>query len=439
MSKFLFLTDHGDGLGLAFKLKDGGHEVGVHIRASRSRLNFQNLLLKFDSRLQWEKWIDKTTTIVFDSNGGGPLADRLRMQGYPVFGGSVFADTLELDRDAGFEYMKQVGIKLPKTEGFFSWEEGKAYAKSHSDIKWVFKPSGALADNDAVGSYVSSDADDLGDMMDYWASLHNGPVEYVLQQFLDGVCISTEGWFNGEEWMTPFNHTVERKQVMNGNLGPSGGCAGNAVWGWFYGSNHIIEQGIKLMGPILKEFNYVGPIDLNTVVNEDGVFALEFTPRFGYDALPALIQLYDGDFGELMAGLARGEKPKEMSLKRGFASALRLSVPPYPSEEFKHAGGIPIRGWERSHRDNLFFYEVMLDEGKKFVTSPAYGAIAAITGLGDTIEESFTLPYRLAKQARIPEKQYRTDVVEVLDNDLARFNRIIDIYRRSNPEVGGNA
>lgn len=438
MSKFLFLTDSGDGLGLAFNLKNAGHEVGIHIRASRSKLNFHNLLKKFDSRQQWESWIDKKTTIVFDSNGGGQLADRLRMQGYPVFGGGMFADTLELDRDAGFEYMKQVGIKLPRTEGFFSWEDGKSFAKANKSEKWVFKPSGDLAANDAVGSYVSSDAEDLCDMMDYWAALHNGPVEYVLQQFLEGVCISTEGWFNGEEWMTPFNHTVERKQVMNANLGPSGGCSGNAVWGWFYGSNHVIEEGIALMGPVLKEFGYVGPIDLNTVVNEEGVFALEFTPRFGYDALPAILQLYDGDFGELMATLARGDKPKEMALKRGFGTALRLSVPPYPSEEFKHAGGIPIRGWEKEHRPNLFFYEVMLDEKKKFVTSPAYGAVAAITGYGDSIQEGFEVPYRLAKAARIPEKQYRTDVVETLDNDYAKFQRLIDIRRRQNPEVGGN-
>lgn len=366
------------------------------------------------------------------------MADRLRMQGYPVFGGGKFADILELDRDAGFEYMKQVGIKLPRTEGFYDWESGKAFAKAHKEQKWVFKPSGALADNDAVGSYVSSGPDDLADMMDYWASVHKDAVEYVLQQFLEGVCISTEGWFNGEEWMTPFNHTVERKQICNDNLGPSGGCSGNAVWGWFYGSNHIIEEGIALMAPILKEFNYVGPIDLNTVVNEDGVFALEFTPRFGYDALPAILQLYDGDFGELMATLARGDKPKEMALKRGFGTALRISVPPYPSEEFKHVGGIPIRGWEKTHRPNLFFYEVMLDDKDRFVTSPAYGAVAAITGLGDTIREGFEEPYRLARMARIPEKQYRTDIVEVLDNDYAKFQRLIQIRKRENKEVGGN-
>lgn len=438
MGKFLFLSNSGDGLGLAFKMKDAGHQVGAFIRSSKSRKNFDRMLLKFDSGAQWKTWIDKKTTIVFDSNGGGVLGDQLRMQGYSVFMGSKFADILELDRDAAFEYMKQVGIKFPHTEGFYDWESGKAFAKGNNTKRWVFKPSGKLADNDAIGSYVSHDAEDLSEMMDYWATMHSGPIEYVLQEFLEGVAISTEGWFNGREWMTPFNHTVERKQIMNNNLGPSGGCSGNAVWAWNYGYNHIIEEGIKLLGPVLEEFGYAGPCDLNSVVNEDGVWALELTPRFGYDALPALLKLYQGDFADLLEALARGDHPKEMSLNRGFGTALRISVPPYPSEEFKHPGGIPIRGWEKNNRDDLFFYEVMLNDKNNFVTSPAFGAVAAIQGYGMELKEAFEHPYYLAKKARIPEKQYRTDIVDVLDMDIARFNRLVDLNRRASKEVGGN-
>lgn len=437
MSKFLFLSNAGDGLGLAYKLQAAGHQVGAYIRQARSRSNFDGMLTKFDDRNSWRSWIDKSTTVVFDSNGGGELGDRLRFQGHHVFMGSKFADTLELDRDMAFEFMKQVGIKFPRTEPFNDWASGKKFVMGNKDERWVFKPSGALADNNAVGSYVAHDSSDMCAMMDYWSTVHSGPVEYILQQFLDGVAISTEGWFNGREWMTPFNHTVERKQVMNGNLGPSGGCSGNAVWGWFYGYNHIIEQGIRLLGPVLAEFGYAGPCDLNAVINEEGVWALELTPRFGYDALPAILRLYKGDFGELLASLARGEHPKEMSLERGYGVALRVSVPPYPSEEFKHAGGIPVRGWEK-HEDEIFFYEVMKDAKGALVTSPAYGAVGAIQGYGYTLDEAFNQPNYLAKIARIPEKQYRTDIVTVLDNDIARFDRLVTLGRNSNAEVGGN-
>lgn len=434
MAKFLFLTNHGDGLGLAFHLKNLGHTVGVHIRpSSRAQNNFDGMLLKFNDKKQWEKWIDKTTTIVFDANGGGVLGDRLRSQGYNVFGGSVFADQMELDRETGFEFMRQVGIKFPETETFTSWEDGEAFARANSSKKWVFKPSGETAANDAIGSYVPSDVEDLAEMMNYWKQFTSTP-EYVLQEFLEGVCISTEGWFNGQEWMTPFNHTVERKQLMNGNLGGSGGCSGNAVWKAF-GSNHIIEEGVKLIGPILKDMDYRGPIDLNTVVNEQGVWALEWTPRFGYDALPAFIQLYEGDVGELLASIARGDHPTDLNLKSGFASALRISVPPYPAEQFKHAGGIPIRGWEKSDRDHIFLYEVKLNENDTLVTSPAYGAVAALTGYGDSVCSSFDVPLELAGKAKIPDKQYRTDITEVLNKDLGEFNRLVEVRMHVHKEV----
>jgi phosphoribosylamine--glycine ligase len=292
-----------------------------------------------------------------------------------------------------------------------------------------------MSHNDYIGTYAAYDTEDMIEMMDHYASVYHGPVEYILQLYVEGVCISTEGWFNGESWITPFNHTVEKKPLMNDNLGPSCGCAGNAVWAWFYGYNHIIEEGIKRMGPILREFRYRGPIDLNTAVNEEGLWALEFTPRFGYDALPALLKLYQGDFAELLGALARGEQVREMSLRRGFGTAVRVSVPPYPSEEFRHAGGIPVRGWTKGDRDNLYFYEVQLDQNDHFVTSPAYGAVASLLGYGQDIEEAFQEPYCLARKARIPDKQYRTDLAQVLSTDYARFCRLLDLQRRTGHPV----
>src|SRR4051812_23929820 len=120
--KFLSLSGAGDGNGLALRLKDNGHEVAVWIRERRTRLNYDGLLRKVT---KWENFLDKETIVVFDSSGGGKTADRLRARGHHVFAGSAFADQLELDRATGFALMDQVGIKIPHSETFFSWEEGK--------------------------------------------------------------------------------------------------------------------------------------------------------------------------------------------------------------------------------------------------------------------------------------------------------------------------
>jgi len=425
-NKYLFISETGDGCGLAMHLQRLGHSVMVHIRERKSALNYDGLLPKVTN---WEKFLDKDTVVIFDSSGGGKTGDRLRAKGQAVFMGSVFADQLELDRDLAFEFMKQVGIKVPHSEEFTNWEAGRQFAKRHKG-RLVFKPNGALAKDDKTKSYVASDDGDMIEMLNYYERIASKPPSFELQEFHKGIAVSTEGWFNGHEFMKPFNHTIERKAVMNDDLGGSGGCSGNIVWAWPYGSNHVIEDGIARMSPVLEEYGYVGPIDLNTIVAEDGVWALEFTPRFGYDAMPTLLELYTGDFGELLASLARGERPREMVLKSGFGSGLRITVPPFPAEQFRHEGGVPVRGFDKGWLEHCYFFEVMINELGSLVTAPAYGSVVCITSQGSTIEDSFNFPYHVAKEVRIPNKQYRTDLISSLGMDHARLMRMLEIRRR---------
>jgi phosphoribosylamine--glycine ligase len=432
-SRFLLLSMKGDGLGLALRLKQAGHQVGAWIRGRTEKGNYDGLIEKVE---RWEDYLTKDTIVVFDSSGGGRSADRLRARGHHVFTGSVFADNLEVDRQLAFELMEQVGIKVPPFKVFYKWEDGKEYVKQRNK-RVVFKPSGPLSDDDAVGSYVSSDPDDMMTMMDYFEGVSHHAVEFIIQDFVEGIAVSTEGWFNGYEWMAPFNQTIEHKQMYVDDLGPSSGCAFNIVWKVGQ-TNKVVEEGIKLMSPILVENNYVGPIDLNTVVNNDGVWALEFTPRFGYDAFPALLELVDMDLGEIIAKMARGEQPDELPLKEGFGSALRVSIPPHPSEEFRHPGGIPIQGLTRSDRPHLYFFEVRFDEADRLVSSCGGGAICAVTGYGKTISESFEDVYCIAKRLRIPEKQYRTDAVSALTKDHTKFHHTMSFEHNILHEVGGN-
>lgn len=422
--KFLLLSQQGDGLAVARRLTENGHDVAVWIHEGAAKGNFDGLVKKVD---RWESFLDPSTVVFFDTTGGGRTADRLKARGHHVLLGSVFADELEHDRDLAFSLMEEVGIKVPNTVKFDSWGDAKAFVKKEKK-RFAFKPSGELGkkgDKLGVSSFMPKDDEDLLAMLSYFESLSKGvKPDFVLQEFVEGVAISTEGWFNGETFMHPFNHTVERKQLMDHNLGPSGGCSGNCVWA-VQGSNHIIDQGLRLMEPTLRQFDYRGPIDLNTIVNNDGVWALEFTPRFGYDAICAFLELYEGDVGELFFKLAAGAKPKEMVLKSGFGSALRISTPPYPSEEFRPKPGLPVLGFTREDRPHLFFYEVRLNEKDELVTSGSGGTVCCVTGHGESIPGSLWPVEEIAKRAKIPDKQYRTDLIHELDMDYSKFKAVV--------------
>ena len=414
--RFLFLSNSGDGFGLALRLREAGYDVAGWIRQKKSRRNYDGILRKVE---RWEDWLSNDTIVVFDSTGGGKLADRLRSKGHHVFGASAFADQLEYDRGTAFTLLEEAGVKVPESRTFYDWEEGKHYAKGEDQL--VFKPSGELAKDPTCGSYCALDPEDMVEMLDYYQGVTTKPPEFELQHFIeDGVALSTEGWFNGEDWLWPFNHTSERKQMMNENLGPSMGCSGNVVWPCDR-LNQVIDNGLGRVTDVLRRENYIGPIDLNTVVTPNGdVWALEFTPRFGYDAMPALLQLYGGDngnIGPLIASLARGERPRDMVFKGGFGAGLHISIPPYPSDEFHHLGGVPIRGFAKGDLHSLYFFDVMLDDKSRLVSAPDVGAGFVTTGWGMSIQEAFSMPYSLAKRAKVPEKQYRTDMAVEMQKD----------------------
>lgn len=228
--------------------------------------------------------------------------------------------------------------------------------------------------------------------------------------------------------MRPFNHTIERKALMNDNVGPSTRCAGNIVW--TCDEDPIITQGILLMEDLLREREYLGPIDLNTIVNTEGVWALEFTPRFGYEALPALLELFKSPIAETLSALAKMERPLSLPLETTIASALFVSIPPYPTDKAPQEG-LPIRGFTKGDRPHLYFYDVQLDERLHVVTTPAYGAVVTITGYGDSIVEAMEGPLETAKRAKIPDKQFRTDLTSVFVSARAELEPFLHTKEES--------
>jgi phosphoribosylamine--glycine ligase len=225
--------------------------------------------------------------------------------------------------------------------------------------------------------------------------------------------------------MLPFNHTIERKQLMNDNLGPSGGCAGNVVWNLTKGSDRVVDEGVALMASALRYNNYIGPFDFNTIVNEEGVWWLENTPRFGYDAMPAFLQTLDQPIGEFFSVLAREEHPTHILVKEGFGAALRLTVPPYPTEKTPSEGGLPVRGWRANDRANLYLYNVALDEKAQLVTTSAYGNVVSITSFASTIYDAMEHCLSLAKKALVPNKQYRTDLASLFVDEFYKLESVL--------------
>lgn len=412
--KFFIISSDGDGVGLALRLQDEGHDVSIWVQNDKAAKRGSGLLARAtpDS-------ITQDTVVIADVTGSGAICDAIAESGVAVIGGSAVADKLEKDRRYAEAVMRETGIKTPKTKYFTDWASAHAFVEK-SDARLVFKPEGELSG--VVPSYVSSDQEDMLEMLDVYAAASTKSVpSFALQEFIEGTCVSTECWFNGFDFVLPFNHTIERKQLMNGDIGPSGGCTGNVVWSCDDEDCPVCDATAAKMGEFLSSVRFCGPIDVNAVVSEGGVFGLEFTPRFGYDAMPTLLcSLLDQPIGELLDGVARASID-EMSLRSGFAAGIRVTVPPWPLEEEHKSTGLPLRGLRKF--DSFYPYDVMKSIEGNLCTSGGFNITGVALGYGGSIEESFSEARRIADKLRLPNKQYRTDLADVCKADMRRLNR----------------
>jgi phosphoribosylamine--glycine ligase len=337
------------------------------------------------------------------------LTGRERMAEYssslcPTIGDGAFNCAVEDDRMFGLEAMEECGIKVPPYERFSDVGAAKEFVRK-SNKRYVYKPDGGQ-DNDTDTTYVASSAEDmLGNIDKLFAKTKGSP--FVLQEFIKGTEVSVEGYFNGDEFYL-VNVTLEEKKFMNDNHGPNTGCSGNLVF-YLRESAELYKQGLEKMKDYLRGVGYCGMIDLNTIATDSGLYGLEWTPRFGYDASATLINMYGGNFGEMLLKTATGQVP-DQSWKGEFGAAVRLSIPPYPTEvKGKHPQGVTVKGLDKDLYSSVYMYDVELEK-KELVTAGHSGFVCVPLGYGHSIGEAWAEVDAKVERLKIPNMQIRSDL-----------------------------
>ena len=413
--KILLISPKADGAWYVWLLAHEGHDVDWHIADDKYVGTFDGIVKPPLKRIPDPSRYD---LVVFDSDGMGDDADYAR-QYTPTVGSSVLADRLEEDRLFGLEVMEKAGIRVPAYEVFDSPEKGIAWLeKTHK--RTVFKPIGEVEDKSTT--YVSKNEKDMIAFMDrvFKKAKINS---YVLQEVVaGGTEAAVGGWFNGKEWLV-VDHNIEEKKLMPGGIGPNTGCAGMLVW-IPPRPTPMFEQGLGKITNFLRENNYVGPIDLNTIVTEGTAYGIEWTPRFGYEGTCNLTKLVP-KFGELLGAAAMGES---LSITGGpkFSATVRVAVPPYPllGEQVRKRMIVPIRGVDCEHLENIFLADVRAGQNEgELETTGAYNCVGAPIGTGDTIESAFAESEAHIKRLDIPDAMWRNDVCKCINNRYLTLER----------------
>lgn len=361
--------------------------------------------------------------IIFDDNGDGGYADHLRKEGWMVVGGSELSDKLESDRWWGLQVAKKI-MDIPESYYFGTFEEGINFLKGRDKKeRWVFKPQ----DNDVPKdkTYVSKDIGDLIETMKLYQSEWQWKDGYVLQMFIEGILTSFNCYFDGNDWLKDsFSWYLENKPFMTGDNGPATGSE-IAVQIWRKNEGPYFDILNKLK-PMLQKANYHGQIDVNAIFSDKDhkPYFLEWTPRFGYEGLDMEITTVEENgrtFADLIKQLATGGKGSLFPLDK-VAVVLRVSIPPYPSEDSLHiTSGIPFN-WSKKWDRYFFPLEPMYDKKHGMVMCGLAGDVCTITCLDSTLKGAVAMVYdTYLPTLDVKDKQFRTDLGQDAEKRLKKL------------------
>lgn len=402
--RVLFFSLYGDGGGLAYEMKREGAQVDLYIQDPFYRKQMVGLVPHVESLEEGLK--NKPDFIIFDLNGEGEIADKLRKDGWKVIGGSVLADRLENDRTYGGKVAGQYGISTPESSEFKDIESAIAFVKKTKE------PYALKVDNGTeASSYVGKDYEDMVGYLDQLkedGGMKRGQT-FILQQIIKGAEVSTELWLSdGVPIAGSVNSTWETKKLLAGELGVRTGCEVSLVT--HYDGNHsrLYERTVGKLLPLLKYSKWTGAIDINAIVSEKDhkAYFLEFTPRIGYSAIYAYMAIMGFPISEFFRRVSMGASLTPF--KSTWGTSLKLHVPPYPvdiedkkasKDTYEKAQGTRINGEYGSD-----FIPIDCQKGKRTELEVAGTTciVGECLGRGKSVLEAWRGSQKVFKSVEVP-------------------------------------
>jgi phosphoribosylamine---glycine ligase len=406
--RFLFVSISGLIGDIAWQVVKEGHEVRYFIEQPSERDIADGFVPKTDN---WERDIDWADVIVFDDVlGQGTKAETLRQRGKLVVGGTSYTDKLEDDRSFGQAELKKAGVNIIPYEDFDSFDKAIEFVEGNP-ARYVIKPSGE-AQNIKRLLFVGEEEDgqDVVRMLDAYKRAFSEEIkQFQLQRRVTGVEVAVGAFFNGKEFVYPININFEHKKLFPGNLGPSTGEMGTSCF--WSPPNKLFNATLKKLEARFAEEGYVGYMDLNCIVNANGIYPLEFTARFGYPTISIQQEAMLTPIGEFFYLLARGENPK-LRVKSGFQIGVRVVVPPFPYDDqgaFDSNSKDAVIVFKKPVREEIHIEDVKQVNGQWLVAGTS-GVVLIVVGLGQTMKQAQASAYSKIKNILIPNMYYRTDI-----------------------------
>jgi len=401
--QFIIATSYFAGLGFALRLIEEGHDVLMAYRGIDDRrasgcydLVGNGLVEKMplrDAVAARDRYRDAYW--IWDENHSVDENELLRAEGFKVFGGGRYADTMEHDRDACLSFVERYGLTPPPSFAFENATSALPFLEEHADTAYVYKPDrGENYETFLPQSDAPAEAN--LELRQHLRSIRN-PSPFVLQEMKDGIETNVEVWFVRGEPRFAFM-AIESKKKLAGDLGDLIGCAFDFAFAIPIESRAVAESVGRLF-PAYAEMKYTGFGDANFIAARDGVWFFEKCERFGYNAHPNLLWNLNRDpLGETFASLVDG------TFTPNFAPGFGASCTMYMDHR---APGKVIQFPESIARD-LYFYDVYTED-ELLLTAGYYDDVLVANAFGYTIPTAWEAVLAKAQTVKFPGRSFRID------------------------------
>ena len=418
--RFLGIGDTCDLAALYLRLVEAGHEVRVSVTEPLCAGVLAGMVphsADWRADLAWVREAGPDGIVLFENvaHERGRLQEELRAEGLNVIGGSAYGDRLENDRAYAQGVLAELGFRTAAVHHFDGFADAIRFVEARPG-RYVSKLNGTGLG--AAGTFVGRLADgrDLRAMLAAQArQLADEPTSLVLMDHLDGIEMGVGAYFDGTRFLRPACLDWEHKRFFPGDLGENVGEMGTVAT--YEGTEPFFEATLARIEGRLREGRYQGYVNLNTIVNAEGIWPLEFTCRFGYPGFAVLEPLQAIGWAELFGGLVRRDLAR-LPVRPGYSVGIVMTTRPFPfiRRYVDEPVGLPIL-WDgepdAAERAHIHYGEVGR-EGGDVVTAGYHGWTAVVTGTGPTIATAQRSAYRLADRMVVPNVRYRRDIGERL-------------------------
>lgn len=426
--KILALDCHGEvGLGFALRCQTAGHEV-LYARGGTNHTvdvgrGLINRVTDWEGKMRWADLI-----IVMDTGKWDARIEYFRKKGFPIFGPSLQAIELELNREFGQQVMEACGIQTIPSHKFMSYDDAMTFL-TKSPKRYVSKPNGDAAKE---LSYVSSSPSDLMFKLREWKKHTPKQDGFLLQEFIPGIEFAVGGWFGPGGWAGEWSENFEHKKLCAGDIGPNTGEMGTCIR--YTKESKLADLVLRPLESVLHAMKYVGTIDVAVIIDGKGeVWPLEFTPRFPWPGFNIMQELHEGDPANWMLDLLEGRNTLKVTHDVSCGVVLAIKDFPHSHMPQKAVEGVPIYGVNRHNSEHIHWAEVQAGSaphlrGGKFVEEEvpvsAGNYLGVVTGAGRTVRAAQKAAYETLNEIEIPcSPIYRPDIGDRLEKQLPLLQR----------------